>query len=85
MPDDEPANAQRHDLPSIFFRFTSILAIAFAVYVLSIGPAAKICWMNNAAFDKITPIYAPLLSLAGHSPKFQAALERYLTFWGLPN
>ena len=83
MPADEPGDTETNPWFSLLLRTTSTLTIAVLLYVLSIGPAAKITW-GTAALDMLRPIYAPLISAANHSTAVGHALQFYFRLWGVP-
>ena len=80
MPDDEPGNGQNASVAGTFFRFTCILALAFVLYVLSVGPAAKMVGQhqNSRLEDGLRALYYPLATLDQHSPAAQKFLHWYI-------
>jgi hypothetical protein len=82
MDHDEPRHDEKASLFTILLRSTCALVIAGLLYVLSIGPAARICWKKHGNFDAIDRFYSPVFFLADHSRIFEAAMGAYLSLWG---
>ena len=80
MREDQPSSAQKDSFAFTLFRFTCILAFAFVLYVLSVGPAAKMVEQhhNSRLEDGLRALYYPLATLDQHSPAAQKFLHWYI-------
>ena len=52
------------------------------LYVLSIGPVAKMVKINGSSGETISRIYAPVIWLHDHT-LLEKPLEAYVGFWGV--
>ncbi len=59
-----------------------LLPFVLLLYVLSIGPAARVCRGNAQFIRALQVFYYPVIALHDHTP-LKKPLEQYVEFWGV--